>query len=140
MDKGPVVTEFGIHVVNDCLIVPIGDNLDEDALQKIGKEILTCLETTDTKGVLINVSAVTILGSYGFSILRNTARGIAMMGARAIFVGFQPGVASSLVDLDMDFNGLLTAITSEAAFELLAQQNSNLKQADGFDGKNRSFI
>jgi len=127
MTKESIVTEFGIHVVNDCLIVPIGASQDEDHLQKIGKEILARLETPHTKGVLINVSAVTILGSYGFSILINTARAISMMGARAVFVGFQPGVASSLVDLDMDFTDILTAITPEAAFELLAQQKSNLK-------------
>lgn len=140
MNKRPVHTESGIHVVNDCLIVPIGANLDEDDLRIIGKKILARLEATHTRGVLINVSAVTILGSFGFSILKNTARAITMMGARAIFVGFQPGVASSLVDLDMDFSGILTAVTSKAAFELLAQQDSNLKQGDGVHEKNEPFI
>lgn len=140
MNRSPVPSKFGIHEVNNCLMVPISGNLDEDDLRKIGKELLVRLETTHTKGVLINVSAVTILGSYGFSILRSTAGAIAMMGARVVFVGFRPGVASSLVDLDVDFTGILTAVTSEAAFELLAQQASHLRQANGFHGKNDPFI
>lgn len=121
-------------------MVPISGNLDEDDHRKIGKELLVRLETTHTKGVIINVSAVTILGSYGFSILRSMAGAIAMMGVRVVFVGFQPGVASSLVDLDVDFTGILTAVTSEAAFELLAQQASPLKETNGFHGKNDPFM
>lgn len=112
-------TGSGIHVVNGCLIVPVAGESDEDALKRMGENILACLKTFRPRGVLINMSAVPILGSYGFSILRNTARAVAMMGSRAVFVGFRPGVASALVDLETDFTGILTAVTTEDAFELL---------------------
>ena len=51
-----------------------------------------------------------------------------MMGAIPVFVGFQPGVASVLVDLDIDFNDMLTAVTTEDAFDIIARQESELGQ------------
>jgi len=109
----------GIYAVNECLIVPIGNNMDEAGLKNIGKEVLRRLHTISSRGVLIDVSSISIMGSYGLSILQMTANAVEMMGARVVFVGFQPGVASSLVDLDMDFSGMLTAVTLEDGFTLL---------------------
>lgn len=117
MDNRPSVS--GIYFVNECLIVPVKDGYDENDLKNIGREILNHLEKTPARGVFIDVSAVTILSSYGFSILTNTAKAVSMMGTAAVFVGFQPGVASSLVDFDIDFQDLLTAVTTEDAFALL---------------------
>lgn len=119
MTQHSITSGTGMHVVNDCLIIPISGESDDDDLKRIGEDILGCLKTFRPKGVLINMSAVSILGSYGFSILRNTARAVSMMGSQAVFVGFQPGVAASLVDLETDFSGILTAVTTEDAFELL---------------------
>jgi len=125
----------GIYAVNECLIVPIRHDLDEGALKKIGKELLTRLKELGSRGVLIDVSAVSIMGSYGFLILKNTARAVEMMGATAVFVGFQPGVAASLVDLDMDFKGILTAVTTEDAFDILGYQSSDPSQTGEVAGE-----
>ena len=121
MNQSAAGSASGIQIVNDCLMVQLGAHLDEDGLQRVGNEILTCLQITRSRGVLINVSQVTILGSYGFTILRRTAGAIGMMGATPVFVGFQPGVAAALVDLGMDFSGILTAVNPADAFEVLAE-------------------
>ena len=114
----------GIQEINNCLIVPVGSHLDEDGLEQMGKAILARLASAHVRGVLINVSDIAILGSYGFSILKKTARAITMMGTPAVFVGFQPGVAAALVNLDTDFKGILTAVTPEDAFGMLKPQSS----------------
>lgn len=125
MDDPGAIPEAGFHVVNNCLIVPVASGLDEDGLSALKKEILTRLNTTRSRGVLINVSAVTILSSYGFSILKKTAGAVEIMGTRAVFVGFQPGVAAALVDFNADLSGIQTAVSMEDAFELLAGENKN---------------
>jgi len=122
MNEYSVSSDSAIHVVKDCLIVPVGGNLDEDGLRNIGKEILEHLAEKQIRGVIINVSAISILGSYGLSILKETARSITMMGGIPIFAGFQAGVASALVDLDIDLSGILTALTTEGAIDMIAQQ------------------
>lgn len=112
-------TNPGLYIVDDCLIVPVAADLDEDSLTRLKLAVLDHLDSTRIRGVLINVSAVSILGSFGFSILRDTARSVKMMGATAVFVGFRPGVAAALVDFDADVSELLTAVTTKDAFALL---------------------
>ena len=114
----------GMHEVGDCLIVPVGGGLDEDGLIRLKREILDHLALSRVRGVLINVSAVSILGSYGFSILLETARAVGMMGAMAVFVGFRPGVAATLVEFDTDLSDILTAVTTEDALALIQDRNT----------------
>ena len=68
---------------------------------------------------MINVSGVALLSSHGFSVLKHAARAVGMMGRPAVFVGFQAGVVSALVDLDVDTGGILAVGTMEEAFALL---------------------
>ncbi len=145
MDEHAAISGAGLHVVNDCLIVPVAADLDEDGLEHLRKEVLHRLKATGTRGVLINVSAVSILGSFGFSILKNMARAVEMMGGRAVFVGFQPGVAAALVDFDADLDGILTTVTAEDAFDLLAGQPEDNVPEDNTpeeesEGDNGTFI
>jgi rsbT antagonist protein RsbS len=128
MDEYTAASGNAIHVVNNCLIVPMGGNLDEDGLNRTSAEIIEKLIEKKVRAVLINVSGITILGSYGLKILKNAASSILMMGAIPVFVGFQPGVVSALVDLDIDFSGILTALTTEDAFDIIAQQESERGQ------------
>lgn len=118
----------GMYAVNNCLIVPIRDNVDDVDLKNIGKQILNYLKEFSSSGVLIDVSSVSIMGSNDFTLLKNTARAITMMGAEAVFVGFQPGVTSSLVDLDIDLSGILTAVNTEDAFKIIELKTIDLKE------------
>ncbi|HCY83873.1 MAG TPA: hypothetical protein DHV36_01930 [Desulfobacteraceae bacterium] len=119
MDDSLTPAVSGMHEVGDCLIVAVAGGLDEDGLTRLKREILAQLETSRARGVLINVSAVPILSAYGFSILLETVRAVGMMGAPAVLVGIRPGVAAALVELDIDLSGILTAVTTEDAFELI---------------------
>ncbi len=121
-------TDCFIQVVNNHIIASIGANLDEDGLTMISRDILRAADREHTHGVIINMSAVSILGSHGFSILRNLAHAVELMGITVVFVGFQPGVAVALIDLDVDFTDILAASTTEDAFELLADKPSRFKQ------------
>jgi rsbT antagonist protein RsbS len=130
MNEHSVSSDSAIHMIKDRLIVPVGGSLDEDGLRNIGREILEHLAEKQIRGVVINVSAISILGSYGMSVLKETARSITMMGAIPVFVGFQPGVASALVDLEIDLSGILTALTTEGAMDIIAQQEMEQDQAE----------
>ncbi len=129
MNDYSISSDSAIHVIKGNLIVPVGGSLDEDGLRRIGIEILELLGKEQIRGVVINVSAISILGSYGLSVLQEIARSITMMGAIPTFAGFQAGVASALVDLDVDLSGILTALTTEGAIDMIAQQEVEQKQA-----------
>ena len=53
-----------------------------------------------------------------------------MLGAKVVFVGFQAGVASALVDLDVNFGVIPTVVSMEDGFELLQSMTSIVSFAD----------
>jgi len=119
MNDHSILSAFGMHIINDCLIIPLnGDMDDKDALE-LQKEIMEKVKKTVTKKVLIDVSALRLIDARTFSVFRHTAQMISMVGAKTVFVGFQAGVASALVDLEVDFGDIHTAVSMEDGLELL---------------------
>lgn len=116
------ISGMGIEVIDGCLLVPVHGNEDGESLSRLSRDILAHARNKRTGKVIINVSAVKVMDSHAFSILHKTARAIAMMGGIAVFVGFQPGVASALVELDLDLDQIHTAVTAEDALLFLQQR------------------
>ena len=121
MNEESNVSGSAIHQVGNCLIASFSRDSDENSISRTGKAILKQLKKNRAKGVIINVSDVTILSSNEFAILKNVARSVAMMGTTPVFSGFQPGVAASLVDLDTGFDDIMTARNINDAFEMLTK-------------------
>lgn len=121
MNEDLNVSGSSVHQVGNCLIASLSSYSDENSISRTGKGLLKQLKKKRAKGVIIDVSEVTILSSNEFAILKNVARSIAMMGTIPLFVGFQPGVAASLVDLDTGFDDIMITRNIDDAFELLTK-------------------
>jgi hypothetical protein len=84
---------------------------------KIRADILQKIQASKIRGMLLDLSTVPVLDSPAFKILADTARMASLLGVASIFVGLQPGVVSSLVDLEVDIDGVCAALTMEDGFE-----------------------
>ncbi|MBF0231761.1 MAG: STAS domain-containing protein [Desulfamplus sp.] len=113
-----------MQVIHGCLIVTLNGDLYDDYVRQLQKGVLEKVKATCAKEVLIDVSQVRVIDSVTFAILEDTVRMVTMLGAKVVFVGFQAGVASALVDLDVEFDDILTAVTIEDGFELLRSDKS----------------
>jgi rsbT antagonist protein RsbS len=111
--------EIGMSVVRGCLVVPIQLDLHDDTVLRIRADILKSVEAAAAKGVIIDLTAVRVLDTFAFAALADTARTASLLGATTVLAGIQPGVASALVDLDIEFEGIGTARTLEDAFRQL---------------------
>ncbi|MBF0413076.1 MAG: STAS domain-containing protein [Desulfamplus sp.] len=131
MSKRSILSMINIQSINGCLIVPVTSEVHDDYITLLQKAILEKVKATHSKEVLIDVSAVKFLDSFTFAMLKESAQMVSMLGAYVVFVGFQPGVASALIDLDVKFDDIFTAVTMEDGFELLEYQKSiNIDDAD----------
>lgn len=120
-----------MNIVNNCLVVPVESELNDAAVLQLQKRILEKTHGASVRGVLIDVSAIRVLDSFHFSILADTARMLTLLGSRTVFVGFQPGVASALIDLEVDLAHIDTAMTMEDGFEQLLPQAPRPKDSEG---------
>ena len=131
MSERSTLSMINIQSINGCLIVPVTSEVHDDYITLLQKAILEKVKATHAEEVLIDVSAVKFLDSFTFAMLKESAQMVSMLGAYVVFVGFQPGVASALIDLDVKFDDIFTAVTMEDGFELLEYQKSiNIDGAD----------
>lgn len=119
MERGLGSSSFGIHILDGNLIVPVGAELNDESVVRLQQEIVEKTQATRVRGVLVDVSAVRLLDTFSFMVLVDTARMVSLLGGRMVFVGFQAGVASALMDLDVDFSRIVTALTMEDGLEVL---------------------
>jgi rsbT antagonist protein RsbS len=80
---------------------------------------VTMVHQTGACGVLIDISAVSIIDSFIGRILSNIAGMVKVMDAETVVVGMQPAVAVTLVELGLPLKGILTALNVEKGMELL---------------------
>lgn len=102
-----------MQVVDGCLMAPVPDILDDDILKGFNRVILNQVSSQSLRHVLLDVSARNIIDSTGFMAIVNCAKKLNLLGAKVVFVGFQPGVVSALIDLDVCLDDITCVGTLE---------------------------
>lgn len=72
-----------------------------------------------SKGVVIDVTALDVLDSFGTRTLQGMTHAIRLRGARAVVVGIRPDVAFAMVQLGLSLKGVETALDLEDGLVLL---------------------
>jgi rsbT antagonist protein RsbS len=128
-----IAAGIDLHFIDDCLIVPVRSEIDDDYLKRLTRETLRKTSGTGMRGVLIDVSAVRVLEAFHFSLLADMAKMVSLLGARAIFVGFQAGVAAALIDLEVNLENISTVVTMADGFTELSSLKADREEfeADG---------
>src|SRR5215203_5945552 len=113
MDKIPILRmgKFLLVTIQVDLYDRLALSLEADLVQMVNK--------TGAKGVLIDISSVSIIDSFMGRILGNIANMSKILDAETIVVGMQPAVAITLVELGLTLNGVHTALNVERGMELL---------------------
>jgi rsbT antagonist protein RsbS len=96
----------------------LATNLESDLVQMVNK--------TGARGVLIDISALSIVDSFMGRILGNIGGMARIMDAETVVVGMQPAVAITLVELGLELRGVHTALNVEKGMELLQYKITDL--------------
>ena len=86
-------------------------NLESDLVQMVSK--------TGARGVLIAISALSIVDSFMGRIIGNIGNMSKIMDAETVVVGMQPAVAITLIELGLELRGVSTALNVEKGMALL---------------------
>jgi rsbT antagonist protein RsbS len=119
MEEEVGLSRVAMHISRGCLIVPIQIELYDEIILRIQKDILEIVKETGVKGVIIDVSGVEIIDSFFAQAICDTVRMASMLGATTVLTGLKPEVAASLVDLDIEFKDVRTAMNLEEGFQIL---------------------
>ncbi|HEX8516679.1 MAG TPA: STAS domain-containing protein [Bacteroidia bacterium] len=113
MDKIPILRmgEFLLVTIQVDLYDQLAENLEADLVKMVKK--------SSAQGVLIDISAVSIIDSFMGRILGNIASMSKILDAETVIVGMQPAVAITLVELGMPLKGVYSALDVEKGMILL---------------------
>lgn len=127
-----------IHETQGCLVVPIQEELSKEAALQIQRNLLEKVYAKSIKGVIIDLSGVKVIDGILWEIFSKTARMVKMLGFPTVITGLRPGVVASIIDLDLDFSDLITAMNLEDALEILIQ--STEPEMDTEDVENDAIL
>lgn len=116
MDRIPILRmgNFLLVTIQIDLYDRLATNLESDLVQMVNK--------TEAKGVLIDISALSIVDSFMGRILGNIGSMSKIMDAETVVVGMQPAVAITLIELGLELKGVHTALNVEKGMELLKEK------------------
>jgi rsbT antagonist protein RsbS len=111
--------------VGRVLIVPIQVDMDDQTVIHLQERILSELERTGARGVLIDISLLEMVDSFIGRMLSDIAAMARIMDARTVVVGMQPAVAITLVELGLELKGVETVLNVDEGFRLLRSEFDN---------------
>jgi len=116
MDKIPILRmgKYLLVTIQVDLYDRLALNLEADLVQMVSK--------TGARGVLIDISAVSIVDSFMGRIIGNIASMSRILDAETVVVGMQPAVAITLIELGLPLTGVHTALNVEKGMELLSRK------------------
>ncbi|GAA4463491.1 STAS domain-containing protein [Nibrella saemangeumensis] len=113
MDKIPILR------MGPFLLVTIQVDLYDRLALSLETDLINMVHKTGSRGVLIDISAVSIVDSFMGRILGNIASMTRVLDAETVVVGMQPAVAITLIELGLSLNGVHTALNVERGMALL---------------------
>jgi rsbT antagonist protein RsbS len=108
--------------IGRVLIVPIQVDMDDQTVIHLQERILSELERTGARGVLIDISLLEMVDSFIGRMLSDIAAMARIMDARTVVVGMQPAVAITLVELGLELKGVDTVLNVDEGFRLLRNE------------------
>ncbi len=109
-----------MQVAQGVLVVPVQIELYEATLKALREDMLGNIRRTGVHQALIDLSAVEVMDSYAYGSICDTAAMAGVMGTRTVLTGIKAGVASVLVEFDVDVKRVAMALNLEAGLAMLA--------------------
>lgn len=113
MEKIPILK------MGKLLLVTIQVDLYDRLAETLEADLVQMINKTGAHGVLIDISAVSIIDSFMGRIIGNIAAMSKILDAETVVVGMQPAVAITLVELGLPLQGVLSALNVERGMTLL---------------------
>lgn len=116
MDRIPILRmgQFLLVTIQVDLYDRLALNLEADLVQMVSK--------SGARGVLIDISALSIVDSFMGRIIGNIGSMSKILDAETVVVGMQPAVAITLIELGLELRGVHTALNVEKGMELLVRK------------------
>ncbi len=118
--------------MGDFLLVTVQVDMHDRLAMALQDDITSRLAKFNSRGVLIDISALDMVDSFIGRMIANIAAMSRILDAKTVVVGMQPAVAITLVELGLDMPGVLTALNVERGMEILRASDGAQSEPGGY--------
>ena len=105
---------------DEILIAPLRGELNDRELEEFQSYVLERAQAEDRlRGVIIDVSTLCSMDLFTARIIIKVVSMLELMDLKTVIVGFRPEVALTLINIDVPFHGIATAMNLERGIALL---------------------
>ena len=105
--------------MGDFLLVTIQVDMHDRLVMNLQDDLTERVNKYQSKGVLIDISALEIVDSFIGRMIANIAAMSRVLDAKTVVTGMQPAVAITLVELGLSLEGVQTALNVDRGIALL---------------------
>jgi anti-anti-sigma regulatory factor len=103
--------------VDGLLVVSLPGELSDDILHRIVRDVGKRAAGESIRGVILNLSTVTLLDTAEFVILRQLVQTNQVLGVPTVMMGIRPGIAAYLCQMPLAINDLIFRVDMASALE-----------------------
>jgi rsbT antagonist protein RsbS len=133
------ISNSAMNTVERCLILTLPQDIDEDVIKNIKKDLLNRIMVSKLIGVIMDFGTIKIMDSYEFNEFLEIIKMVRLLGLETVCVGFQPGVVSALVDMNVNTDGLTTFLNAGDGLEYLRIKNSFQGDDEEYEDENDEY-
>ena len=105
--------------VKNCLIVTIGEDLSIQTLKNLQRLVLSGIHEKGCSSIVFELSALKYMDKIEFEGLKEVSEMAAVLGAKSLFVGLQPGIIFHLIINNAETSGICATLDLNEALEKL---------------------
>ncbi len=110
---------FTVRLSSNCLVITLQGSLSIQHIDVVRQATLDKLHHGSVKAVIIDLAGVPIIDGVEFNALCKILTMGSLMGAEQMMVGIHAGIASALVEMDLDFSQVTHAHTVDDALAMI---------------------
>ncbi len=112
-------TSIVVVKIRHVLMVTMPPDADDSLIASLQGKVLSSMERSQATALILDISAVETLDSFFARTISETAQMVTLMGGRTIIAGMQPAVAITATQLGLTLRQVQTALTVDAALDLI---------------------
>jgi ribose transport system substrate-binding protein len=117
-----------IPITDTTLVLPLIGTIDSTRAQQILEKMLTAIALHHAQILIVDITGVAVVDTSVAHHLLQAAQAARLLGATVLLVGITPEVAQTIVQLGVDFSGIITHSTLQSGLEFA---NSLLHAGNG---------
>lgn len=100
-----------LPIADGVIVMPLIGTLDPERASRIIEALLAAVGAHQATIAIIDITGVRSVDAHVAGVLLQAARAVRLLGARVVLTGIQPAIARTLVDLGVEWQGLVTEAT-----------------------------